>query len=141
MNKKSIMGIVGILIVLIFVSGCINNTNTNSTSKSKNGHPSVEGAYPDIVMANTPSPYLLSDGSVYSVGGLLQNSGQKTYKNVLLQVNGLDESGNVVSSKKTMIANMPPGTTVDYSVYLDVPSDGQKIIGADLKVLNATVSS
>ncbi len=132
-NKKySTIGVLAIVIVVVALSGC--------TDSSSSGYPSVKGDYPDIKMANTPSPSLLSDGSSYMVGGLLQNDGDKTYNNVLLRINGLDSSGQVISSKETMIASMPPGTTADYQVFLNVPSGGQEIIGAELEVVSANTA-
>lgn len=128
LRKKQSIGIIGILICLVLVCGCTSSA------------PSVKGPYPDIKLANTPSPYLLSDGSSYMVGGLIKNTGQSTYNNVLLKISGLNNQGQVVSSKETMIANLPPGATGDYQVFLDVPSNGDKIVGADIEVVSANKS-
>jgi hypothetical protein len=129
-NKYSIVGVVAIIMIIVALSGCTNSS----------GYPSVKGPYPDIRMANTPTVTLISDGSSYMVGGLIQNSGSKTYTNVKLKISGLDSSGKVVSSKETILANLAPDATADYQVFLNKPSGGEEIIGADLEVVSANES-
>lgn len=50
-------------------------------------------------MANTPNAYVSSDNSSVSVGGLIENTGSKTYSNVLLKIGIIDRDGNVLNSK------------------------------------------
>jgi hypothetical protein len=125
MNKSGIivLGILSILIVVVAASGCTSPNDTDRNSPQSM-----------IVLGNTPTVMQLKPETT-NIAGLLQNKADDDYKNVQIEVNGLDQSGNIISSQKTVIATIKANDEADYNV--DLPYNA-KIVAGDVKVLNAT---
>ncbi|OPX60557.1 MAG: hypothetical protein A4E25_00414 [Methanobacterium sp. PtaB.Bin024] len=127
MKKNVIAGLITILIVVVMASGCVSSDDTSSSSQG--GTPQT-----DIELGNTPVVTQI-EGETTMIGGLLQNNGQNDYKNVQIEVSGLDVDGNVISSKISLIAIIKADDYADYDV--DLPYNAE-IVAGDVKILNAT---
>jgi starvation-inducible outer membrane lipoprotein len=126
--KKIIMGIIGIVVLVVALSGCVssgnNGTGNNTTSVQSN-----------IVPDNTPVVTQAPDGSGTLIGGLIINNANFDYKNVTITIIGLDANGNTVEQKNVLIAHIKAGDDADYDVTLP---ENSKIVSGDVKVINAT---
>lgn len=125
MKKPSlIMGTIGILILIITISGCTSSNNSG------------EGPYPDIEMANTPTVTVLNDTSVMA-GGLIKNAGSNKYENIVLKISIVDRDGNILASKERTLGTVVPGAMANYDATFDVTDSGT-VTSADVEVLKAT---
>ena len=125
MNKSmiTVLGILPILVIVVAISGCTNSTDTDKYSPQN-----------VIVLNNTPTIIQLAPNTT-NIAGVLQNKADDDYKNVQIEVIGLDQSRNVVSSQKTVIAIIKANDVADFNV--DLPYN-PNIVAGDVKILNAT---
>ena len=121
-GKKLVLGLMGVLILVLAYSG-YSSSNTNS---SYSGTPQS-----DIV----PTTATVSGGSF--IGGYLYNGGQHDYKNVYIEVSGLDKYGKVLSSKKTMITLIKAKDSAYFSAYFPY---NDNIASCNVKILYATAT-
>ncbi len=126
-NQRGMLGILGILVLLVAISGCISSDDTSSSSQG--GTPQT-----DMELGNTPVVTQI-EGETTNIGGLIQNNGHNDYRNVQIEVSGLDIDGNVISSEKTLIAIIKADDYESYDVNLPYNAE---IVAGDVKILNAT---
>jgi len=121
-GKILVFGLVGVLILVLAYSGH-SSSNTNS---SYSGTPQS-----DIVPTNAT----VSGGNF--IKGYLYNSAQYNYKNVYIEVSGLDKYGNEISSKRTMITIIKANDIAYFSASFPY---NDNIISSNVKILKATAT-
>ena len=111
-----------IMTLIVGISGCI------SPSDSK-----IDSNY-SIDYGNTPIVNIGSDGHT-EIGGLIKNNGNTDYKDVRINVLGLNGNGNVVVNKTVFIAILNMGEQTNYNVKFNTK---QNVSTGKLELISAT---
>jgi hypothetical protein len=119
-GKKLVLGLLGVLILVLAYSG----HSSSNTNISYSGTPQS-----DIVPANAT----VSGGSF--IEGYLYNGAPYDYKNVHIEISGLDKYGNVISSKKATITLIKAKDSAYFTAYFTYTAN---IVSSNIKILNAT---
>lgn len=130
-QKIGIIGILGILILVVAVSGC---TSSGTGSGNGTGEPQYKT---DLQVSATSYDYFPEDGS--ALGGCdLQNTGNTTYTKVKIQLEIFDENGTSIANETKVIGKIKGGEEINWiTVTTKVYKKGSS---ATATVINATPS-
>jgi hypothetical protein len=92
----------------------------------------------EIVEYNTPQITAAPNGSSVFITGTLRDNSMHTFSNVMVNVAGIGEHGQVVNDKNIEIPHMGNYSNVEYNVSLENDST---VVAGQIQVLNATIVS
>ena len=124
----SILGIIGILVLVVFASGCTSSDNNTTMANSTKSYAS------DIVTSGDLNGQWNGPPGEWLVNGNLESKSNSQYSNVTVLLTAYDSKGNVVGNKTTT-TNIENGYGGYIQTIIKVKSEPDHV---NMTVLNAT---